>query len=135
MMNELKKFATTEAKRENVLPLVNQIPLVLANIILDKSLIKKNIDLKPISLEISGNVYRDYLFQSRTALFARMTKDVYINLERDRQYDLVIRLQNVVNTLVNTDNEDTNQNSIINESTPTPKESAIKKWQRIIEAD
>lgn len=135
MMNELKKFATTEAKRENVLPLVNQIPLVLAKIILDKSLIKKNIDLKPISLEISGNVYRDYLFQSRTALFARMTKDVYINLERDRQYDLVIRLQNVVNTLVNTDNEDTNQNSIINESTPTPKESAIKKWQRIIEAD
>lgn len=134
-MNELKKFATTEAKRENVLPLVNQIPLVLAKIILDKSLIKKNIDLKPISLEISGNVYRDYLFQSRTALFARMTKDVYINLERDRQYDLVIRLQNVVNTLVNTDNEDTNQNSIINESTPTPKESAIKKWQRIIEAD
>lgn len=135
MMNELKKFATTEAKRENVLPLVNQIPLVLAKIILDKSLIKKNIDLKPISLEISGNVYRDYLFESRTALFARMTKDVYINLERDRQYDLVIRLQNVVNTLVNTDNEDTNQNSIINESTPTPKESAIKKWQRIIEAD
>lgn len=135
MMNELKKFATTEAKRENVLPLVNQIPLVLAKIILDKSLIKKNIDLKPISLEISGNVYRDYLFQSRTALFARMTKDVYINLDRDRQYDLVIRLQNVVNTLVNTDNEDTNQNSIINESTPTPKESPIKKWQRIIEAD
>lgn len=141
MINILQEFASTEVNNNNLSQVFNQIPLVLSIVILDKSIISKNAELKPFANMIGDTVYREYLFHSRTALFARLVKDVFITTDDDDKKDTIIRLQKVIPKIEITLENSGDNNSAISNVTSTQKksrsiskkESAIKKWQKIIE--
>ena len=132
MKNEyLSKFVKTEISKTNVESMKNMVPSVFAKIILDRSLVHPNIELRQFADKIAGQEYREYLYGSRTALFARLTKDAYI------QYSLTVedlrKIQKVVSEML-TWNEDQQTSS---PSTPKnkkdSKESPLKQWKKIIE--
>lgn len=133
MQSILKKFASgtnTGSALENTF---NQIPLVLSILILDKTLIAKNSELKPLANVIGDTVYKDYLFHSRTSLFARLVKDTYIFANTDDDKYKVI--ENVQRALLLLSDSTANEKNVDSKKSSSKKESPTQKWQRIIGAD
>lgn len=73
----IEKFKVASDVEKNSL-----LPAVLAIIVFTKKYFKSNKELKKFTSNVLNIDYKNYLFLSRTALYARIVKDFYIDTER-----------------------------------------------------
>lgn len=73
----IEKFNAASDVEKNSL-----LPAVLAIIVFTKKYYKSNKELKKFTSNILKINYKNYLFLSRTALYARIVKDFYIDIEK-----------------------------------------------------
>lgn len=136
MKETLQKFSKISVAQNILETTFNQIPLVLSLLILDKDNVSKNSDLKPFANKIGNTQYRDYLFQSRTSLFARLVKDVFINSNSDGEKKRTIEsIQDVIRTIQESEESTESVSLPKKKKASAKKESPTEKWQRIIEAE
>jgi len=102
------------------------IPGVLANIILTKNHFKNNKDIEIFTKEILKKNYKEYLFQNRNALYARIIRDIL-----DAEVTIQLQLINNILKFVFDNNNDTNKPQIKNR--PKKKKSIIQSWSEIID--
>ncbi|MEB6229023.1 hypothetical protein [Staphylococcus xylosus] len=104
------------------------IPGVIAEIIFNKEVYKKNVELKDFT-RIFEEEYADYLFKARPLLYSRLIKEfIYIDNDKD--------LRNYVNKLIaflelNNDqkNKDVNKKAVKTKNSTT---KSIESWGKII---
>jgi hypothetical protein len=132
MSEYLKDFTTLSISKSNLEVTSDMIPSILAKIILDKTLVHPNIELRPFANKIGHDEYKDYLFGSRTALFARLTKDAYIT--PSITVSDIKELQNIVSEMLLWNKKsDTPQDAEPTKEKPSKSDSPLKQWKRIIE--
>ncbi|MFH7820563.1 hypothetical protein [Neobacillus thermocopriae] len=146
-MNYIKNFLeinSEEPTEEVIESLLFLSVAVLSEIILERLYFDKNKDLKEFTSEVLLESYKDYLFDSRPSLYARIIKDLrtyrkenkehFIQLERNIQNFLSIKYHERL--LPNTVKEKSTE-SIRNEEGKKQKngnKQVIEGWRSIIES-
>ena len=75
----IEKFNVASDAEKNLL-----LPAVLATIVFTKKYFKANKELKKFTSDTLNINYKNYLFLSRTALYARIVKDFYLDIEKQK---------------------------------------------------
>ncbi|WP_201714678.1 hypothetical protein [Rossellomorea arthrocnemi] len=141
-MNYIKDFLeinSEELNEEIIESLLFLSVAVLSEIILEKLHFEKNKDLKEFTTEVLLESYKDYLFDSRPTLYARIIKDLrsykkenkahFMQLERNIQNFLSIKYKRDVNPQ--------NKKSIRSDEEKKLKsgnKEVIEGWRSIIES-
>lgn len=137
MKKIIKNFLHTNISSSAINELFDSYPYILSQVILNHDFIHKNEDLKPFVHNMTNYEYREYLFKSRTILFARLVKDLYIIGETHDKQSKVINMQRLQKAIRHVVDIDETASSI---SQPKAKNkidkiSDIAKWRQIIEED
>lgn len=114
------KFNSSKKESERLLLL----PAVLSVIIFTKKFYENNPDLKNFTTDILNIEYREYLFKSRTALYARIIKDFYVN---DTDLSVIIKK---IAALTVTDKPKTTKKDSRQKSNSQQK--IINEWRQVI---
>lgn len=145
-MNYIREFLEINSEDSNEEVIENLLFLsvaVLSEIILEKLHFEKNIDLKEFTTEVLLESYRDYLFDSRPTLYARIIKDLrtykkknighFIQLERNIQNFLSTKNNLESNAEIQNKNKKGNRNGEGKKQKNGNKE-VIEGWRSIIES-
>lgn len=127
MNTEIKRFLSLKVNKKNLESLKFIVPGILAYIIINKELYSKNSDLKSFTKNYLNEDYKDYLFKSRTTLFARVVKDII----REKEDDISLKkISNIQNFLFERTVQNSKQNT---RNTKIPKsQDILKNWSEII---
>ncbi|MFT8409860.1 MAG: hypothetical protein ABF743_11105 [Schleiferilactobacillus perolens] len=132
MSKYLEQFVAKKIDDTNALTIAHTLPTVLADLILDHSLISPNKALKPLADRLGQTEYRDYLFQSRTGLLARLIKDIYVKTPQSTK--TLRSIQQVVSDVLDSNKKKTKKTKHSKEI-QKETDSPLKQWKRIIEQD
>ncbi|WP_421383365.1 hypothetical protein ACOJQI_02875 [Bacillus salacetis] len=145
-MNYIRDFLEINSKDTNEEVIENLLFLsvaVLSEIILDRLHFEKNKDLKEFTTEILLESYKDYLFDSRPALYARIIKDLrdYKMKNQDHFLQLEQNIQEFLSTKYNEEFEGNIQNETSkktpsgdNKKQKNGNKKVIEGWRSIIES-
>lgn len=103
------------------------LPAVLAIIVFTKKYYKSNKELKKFTSNVLNINYKNYLFLSRTALYARIVKDFYIDIEKQEF------LKTQIVTFVEKKSTNTNNNRY--KKKRTSQNDVIAAWRKVINPD
>ncbi|WP_282035157.1 hypothetical protein [Metabacillus indicus] len=145
-MNYIKNFLeinSEESNEEVIESLLFLSVAVLSEIILERLHFEKNKDLKEFTTEVLLESYKDYLFDSRPTLYARIIKDLrnykkdnkdhFIQLERNIQNFLSIKYNGDFDLDQHNKNKIGHRNEDDKKSKGGNKE-VIEGWRSIIES-
>ena len=118
----IEKFNAASDVEKNSL-----LPAVLAIIVFTKKYYKSNKELKKFTSNVLNINYKNYLFLSRTALYARIVKDFYIDIEKQ---DF---LKTQIVTFVGKKSTNTNNNRY--KKKRTSQNDVIAAWRKVINPD
>ena len=125
-MEVYPRFLKQKYSQKNLQEGLFIIPGVLANIVLTKNHFKNNKDIEIFTKEILNKNYKEYLFQNRNALYARIIRDIL-----DAEVTIQLQLINNVLKFIFENHDDTNKPQIKNR--PKKKKSIIQSWSEIID--
>ena len=131
-MTDYKKFIYKEVSIGNIDDLIFECTGPLAKIILTKEFYSgRNIELKDFTKDYLNEDYREYLFQGRPMLYARVVKDLFSNAKSDDKSDKnksIEKVRNIQRFL--------SENRIISKTEDLPKQKIkqdpIDGWRSII---
>ena len=137
MKKIINDFLQTNISSSPINELFDSYPYILSQVILNHDFIHKNEDLKPFVHNMSNYEYRDYLFKSRTILFARLVKDLYILGQTDSDKSKITNMMHLQKAIRNVKDIDEPESKKIQDKgkNNTNKISDIAKWRQIIEED
>ncbi|GAB9262225.1 hypothetical protein CANFE03_18860 [Ligilactobacillus animalis] len=118
----IEKFNAASDVEKNSL-----LPAVLAIIVFTKKYYKSNKELKKFTSNVLNINYKNYLFLSRTALYARIVKDFYIDIEKQEF------LKTQIVTFVGKKSTNTNNNR--HKKKRTSQNDVIAAWRKVINPD
>lgn len=136
--NDFIKFKVNENNLDRILIIL---PGILAEIVLTKNFFSKNPDLRPFTEDILLASYRDYLFGSRTQLYARIIKDLFEAMKKD-QAKLIQQTNNLrqyiesyIENPQTTNVKDTDKNGTTKKDRKSTNVDMIDEWRKIIDSD
>lgn len=137
IMNDLiQRFLKIKIDKNSFSDINMMYPALLADIILNHNFIAKNSHLVPLVKALTNNDYKPYLFKSRTLLYSRVVKDMYINSPKDKKLSILVDTQSTLREYI--------KKSSLEEEFLMPKNdkkkseaelSAISQWKKIIEGN
>ncbi|BBM18391.1 hypothetical protein G15_2056 [Enterococcus avium] len=108
LVNEILKLDS----RKNIDKLRLTMYGLLTSLILSKDLFPHNPDLRPFIDSIGLNYLKDYLFKNRTALLAKVSREIE-NMNDEQLKNLTIKLKTLFKGEVKTNNNNSDLNDII----------------------
>ncbi|QIG36145.1 hypothetical protein IBB3154_0654 [Ligilactobacillus salivarius] len=114
----IEKFNVASDTEKNLL-----LPAVLATIVFTKKYFKANKELKKFTSDTLNINYKNYLFLSRTALYARIVKDFYLDIEKQKF------LKTQLITFVEEKSTSVNNN---HQKKKTSQNDVIAAWRKVI---
>ncbi|MCU5461181.1 hypothetical protein OCA96_16125 [Bacillus cereus] len=145
-MNYIRDFlgiGTVESDEELIESLLFLSVAVLSEIILERIYFEKNIDLKQFTTDVLLESYKDYLFDSRPTLYARIVKDLrkykkdnrehFLKLEKNIQHFLSTKYNEEFETGVDEENK---KDTLVekNQKQRSTNKKVIDDWRSIIES-
>lgn len=133
-------FIQTNISKKNIDDTILLIPGVLGDIILTKKFFTSNADIKPFIELRLDQVYKDYLFSSRTALYARSVKDILKKNDSSSKYfdkDELVRISKGIQDYIKSESEfsDLKGSTSSADKNISRGNEAINEWRSIIESD
>lgn len=126
--NHFLKLQVTEHHYKELLELI---PGVLADIIFTKTYYIRNEDLKQFTTKILNEDYKDYLFVSRTPLYARVVKDIIRDEDKERVLKKIRNIKKFVLEESNKSDEIKNKDDVQKNKGKSAKDT-VKDWSSII---
>ncbi|MED4526061.1 hypothetical protein P9257_18035 [Bacillus velezensis] len=145
-MNYIRDFLeinSVESNEELIETLLFLSVSVLSEIVLDRMHFKKNKDLKQFTTDVLLESYKDYLFDSRPTLYARIVKDLRAYKKNNKEHFLQLEknIQHFLSTKYNeefeeeVDEENTKStHAEKNKKQQSSNKKVIDDWRSIIES-
>jgi hypothetical protein len=138
MKKKFHEFIKTQVTANNMADVSFLLYGILAEVIFERGYFSKNSDIKTFTSDILQEDYKEYLFASRTSLYARIVKDMKLNIINDT--DKFLQKANNVKVFLKEHGEEairtnpTNEGSHTSKSKKknTSKNDAIDEWRKII---
>lgn len=132
-MEKYKHFMRLKLKPDNLNAALELAPGVIADIIFTKNYYNRNKDLKEFTLKVLNKDYKDYLYKSRTLLYARIVKDLYREEDTDLLLESLYNIQNFISNEKDVNIEDVKQSTNIKVShKKSNHQKVINEWRSII---
>lgn len=130
-MDTYKKYINKKYTSNNIQEGLFIIPGILSNIIFTTNYFKRNFDIKEFSTNVLQEDYKEYLFQSRTALYARIIKDII--REKDEK-KTINKINSILKFILdsNLENDSSNNKTQKNKITKSKIQTDILGWVNVI---
>lgn len=94
LKNRFNEYIRTPINKQNADEISFLLCGIIADLILGKEYFTRNIEIRTFTTNILDEEYKDYLFASRTALYARIIKDLKVSILNDPD-EFVKRASNI----------------------------------------
>jgi hypothetical protein len=139
MKNKFHEYINTQIKESNPGEVSFLLYGILADLIFEREYFTKNRDIEKFTTDILQEHYKEYLFASRTSLYARIVKDIKLNINNDKE-KFIKKATNIKGYLREQEKIDKENDDIttigLSESTLKRKTSGksdpIDEWRKII---
>ncbi|MBH0167569.1 hypothetical protein IHV12_21920 [Fictibacillus sp. 7GRE50] len=139
MRNKFQEYINIQITKNNINDISFLLYGILAELIFERNYFSKNSDIRSFTKEILQEDYKEYLFASRTSLYARIIKDIKLNALNDKykfvqqanNIKLFLQKSNVINEKFSP--EQTNGNKIKKKN--SVKSDPIEEWRKIINSN
>ncbi|MCY7711886.1 hypothetical protein MH052_02675 [Bacillus altitudinis] len=139
MDERIKEYINIPISKKNTSEVSFLLYGILADVIFERYYFSKNIDIQYFTTKILQENYKEYLFASRTSLYARIIKDMKVNITKDTNKflqnanNIKVFLQDRVNMEdLNTNSSNNTTETISSKRKRNSNNDPIDEWRKII---